>query len=84
MAKYDLVIKSGTIIDGLQTPRFRGDIAIKDGQIAEISGSIPSVLAERTIDARGKVVAPGVVDLHTHYDSQIFWTPGARCRAGMG
>ncbi|GLR66993.1 amidohydrolase [Acidocella aquatica] len=75
MARYDLVIKNGTIIDGLQTPRYRADVAVKDGIIVEIGGNIAADLAETVIDAAGKIVAPGVVDLHTHYDSQIFWDP---------
>ncbi|MEY4160346.1 MAG: hypothetical protein RLZZ136_967, partial [Pseudomonadota bacterium] len=75
MTKYDLLIKGGTIIDGLQTPRYRGDIAVKDGIIVEIGGSIPSAQSAEVIDATGKIVAPGVVDLHTHYDSQLFWDP---------
>ncbi len=75
MAKFDLLIKGGTIIDGLQTPRFCGDIAVKDGTIAEIGGNIPADQAVEVVDATGKIVAPGVVDLHTHYDSQLFWDP---------
>ena len=75
MAKFDLVLKGGTIIDGLQTPRYRGDIGVLDGKIAEISSNIPETDAKRVIDARGQVVAPGFVDLHTHYDSQLFWDP---------
>ncbi len=75
MSKYDLVIKGGTIIDGLQTPRYRGDIGILDGKIVEISNGIPAERAKRVIDAKGKIVAPGFVDLHTHYDSQLFWDP---------
>ncbi|WGM47536.1 hypothetical protein KOAAANKH_02413 [Brevundimonas sp. NIBR10] len=75
MPKFDIVIKGGTIIDGLRTPRFRGDIAIKDDKIVQIGGNIPVDDAGRVIDAAGKVVAPGVVDLHTHYDSQLFWDP---------
>jgi N-acyl-D-amino-acid deacylase len=75
LAKYDLLLKGGTIIDGIQTPRFRGDIAVKDGKIVEIGGNISRHLAETVIDAQEKIVAPGVIDLHTHYDSQIFWDP---------
>ncbi|MCK9902102.1 aminoacylase [Parafrankia colletiae] len=74
MAMYDLVIKGGTVIDGLQTPRFRADIAITDGRIAQI-GRVPASSGAEIVDAAGKVVAPGVVDLHTHYDSQLFWDP---------
>jgi N-acyl-D-amino-acid deacylase len=75
MAKFDIVIKGGTIFDGLQTPRYRGDIGVKDGNIVEISSCIPEHDADQVIDARGKNVAPGFVDLHTHYDSQLFWDP---------
>ena len=46
MAKFDLVLKGGTIIDGLQTPRYRSDIGIKDGKIAEISSNIPEADAQ--------------------------------------
>lgn len=72
---YDLVIKNGTIIDGMQTPRYRGDLGIRDGKIVEISSDIPAADARQVIDAEGKIVAPGFIDLHTHYDSQIFWDP---------
>lgn len=72
---YDLLIKNGTVVDGTQAPRFLGDIAIKDGIIAEIGGDIPAHTAGKVIDAQGKMVAPGVVDLHTHYDAQVHWDP---------
>jgi N-acyl-D-amino-acid deacylase len=74
VATYDLVIKGGTVIDGLRTPRFKGDVAIKDGKIAQI-GSVDASDGAAVVDASGRVVAPGVVDLHTHYDSQVFWDP---------
>ena len=72
---YDLVIKGGMIIDGMQTPRYRGDIGVRDGLIVEIGSNIAVAGAKRVIDAKGKIVAPGFVDLHTHYDSQLFWDP---------
>ena len=71
---YDIVIKNGMIVDGSRLPRFRGDIAIKDGRIASI-GRIAATDGARVLDAAGLVVAPGFVDLHTHYDAQIFWDP---------
>jgi N-acyl-D-amino-acid deacylase len=74
MSKFDTVIKGGTIIDGLRTPRFKADIGIIDGKIAQIGG-INDLDGAKVIDATGLVVAPGVVDLHTHYDSQVFWDP---------
>jgi N-acyl-D-amino-acid deacylase len=74
MPTYDLVIKSGTVIDGLRTPRYKADIGIAGGKIVSI-GRIDASDAAEVVDASGKIVAPGVVDLHTHYDSQVFWDP---------
>ena len=74
MAHYDRVIRGGMIVDGSRLPRFRGDIGIKDGRVAEI-GHIGAGEADETIDAGGLIVAPGFVDLHTHYDAQLFWDP---------
>ena len=74
MADYDIIIKGGTVVDGTRTPRYVGDIAIKDGRIAQIGG-LKGKTAERVLDAAGRIVAPGFVDLHTHYDAQIFWDP---------
>ncbi|MGC1887179.1 MAG: amidohydrolase family protein [Stellaceae bacterium] len=70
---YDLLIRNGRIIDGSGMPAFRGDAGIKDGKIAEI-GKL-SGPAERTIDADGRVVAPGFIDNHCHYDAQVTWDP---------
>jgi N-acyl-D-amino-acid deacylase len=74
MARYDRVIRGGMVVDGSRLPRFRGDIGIKDGRIAEI-GQISASDADEVIDAGGLIVAPGFVDLHTHYDAQLFWDP---------
>lgn len=74
MVDYDILIKGGTIVDGTRTPRYIGDIAIKDGKIAQIGG-LKGKTAHRVLDATGRIVAPGFVDLHTHYDAQIFWDP---------
>ena len=74
MAEYDLVIRGGTIVDGTGVPRYRADLAVKNGRIAKISGKIPSGSA-RQIDGSGCIVAPGAVDLHTHYDAQVQWDP---------
>ncbi|HAN07409.1 MAG TPA: aminoacylase [Acidimicrobiaceae bacterium] len=71
---YDIVIKDGFIFDGTGAPRVRGDIGITDGHVSEI-GRVDSKNAKRVIDATGMHVAPGFVDLHTHYDAQIFWDP---------
>ena len=70
----DIQIKGGTIVDGTRVPRFRGDVFIKDGKIAQIGGRARG-FAKKVIEADGLVVAPGFVDLHTHYDAQIRWDP---------
>lgn len=74
MAEFDIHIRGGTIVDGTRVPRFRGDVWIKDGKVAQIGGRSPG-FAKKTIDADGLIVAPGFVDLHTHYDAQIRWDP---------
>ena len=71
---YDLVIRGGTIVDGRGLPRYKADLAVKDGRIAMISGKINAGGA-RELDAGGCIVAPGAVDLHTHYDAQVNWDP---------
>ena len=74
MPQFDLVLKNGMIVDGTGAPRFRDDIGIKNGRIAKI-GRILAHEAAEVIDADGLIVAPGFIDLHTHYDAQIFWDP---------
>ena len=74
MAEYDIIIRGGMVVDGTLTPRYVSDIAIKDGKIAKIGG-LNGKSGTRVLDAPGLVVAPGFVDLHTHYDAQIQWDP---------
>jgi N-acyl-D-amino-acid deacylase len=74
MHTFDTIIAGGIVVDGRRNPRYRADVAIKDGRVAAI-GRLHASDAERVIDATGLIVAPGFVDLHTHYDAQIFWDP---------
>ena len=68
---YDLVIRNGIVVDGTGAKRYRADVAIAGGKVADI-GKVTEG-ARRTVDADGLVVAPGFVDPHTHYDAQICW-----------
>ena len=74
MPRFDTIIKNGMVIDGTRAPRYRGDIGIKDGRIAELASWTPAKVRGE-IDASGLIVAPGFIDLHTHYDAQVFWDP---------
>ena len=68
---FDLLVRGGTLIDGTGAPRAAGDLGVENGKITalgEVKGS-----AEREIDATGCIVAPGFVDVHTHYDAQVMW-----------
>ena len=69
---HDLVIRGGTLVDGTGAPSFSGDLGISDGRVAEV-GKVGA--GRREIDAGGLLVAPGWVDIHTHYDGQATWDP---------
>ena len=68
---FDTVIRGGTVVDGTGAPAFIGDVAVQDGRIAAV-GKVEG-RAKRTINAEGRLVAPGWVDIHTHYDGQATW-----------
>ncbi len=70
---YDLLIRNGTIVDGLGGEPYVGDVGVRDGVITAV-GHVNGETAEREIDATGLLVTPGFVDLHTHYDGQAIWS----------
>jgi N-acyl-D-aspartate/D-glutamate deacylase len=68
----EIVIRGGTVVDGTGAPGRLADVAIRDGRIAAIGSGLDGA---QTLDASGCVVAPGFIDIHTHYDAQVFWDP---------
>src|SRR5881296_2334717 len=68
---FELAIRGGTIVDGTGSPAVRGDVGIRDGRIAAL-GEVKGTAAQ-TVEAGGLVVAPGFIDVHTHYDAQVMW-----------
>lgn len=76
MADYDLIVRGGHVVDGTGLPRRRVDVGVRDGKVATLA-RLESASADEEIDATGLVVAPGIVDAHTHYDPQITFDPYA-------
>ena len=81
--EVDLVIRGGTIADGSGADLFEGDVAVSDGRIVAVGGEGAFRGAEE-LDARGKLVTPGFVDIHTHYDGQVTWENTLSPSSGHG
>src|SRR6476660_3550703 len=70
---HDLIVRGGTVVDGTGEPAVAADVAVDGGRITQV-GRVEGDAAE-VIDATGKLVTPGFVDVHTHYDGQVTWDP---------
>ncbi|MFM8554375.1 MAG: amidohydrolase family protein, partial [Acidimicrobiales bacterium] len=70
--EFDLVIRGGTVVDGTGAPRRTADVAMNEGRIVSVAAGIAGRGREE-IDASGRIVTPGFVDVHTHYDGQLTW-----------
>src|SRR5204863_10073332 len=79
---HDLVIDNASVIDGLGGPARAGGVAVTDGRIVAVGGDLG--VARRRVDARGLTLAPGIVDLHTHYDAQLTWDSFATPSTALG
>src|SRR5215510_3536510 len=80
---HDLLIRGGTVIDGTRAPRFDADIAVQGGRIAAI-GDLSGHSADTVIDARGRIVAPGFIDSHTHDDQAVLSQAGMPFKVSQG
>ncbi len=83
MSDFDLLIKGGLVYDGTGAPAARLDIGVKDGRITAVADNLESN-ADRIIDATGKIVTPGFVDVHTHYDGQATWDVHMQPSSNLG
>jgi N-acyl-D-amino-acid deacylase len=80
---YDVLIRGGHVVDGTGNPWFAGDVAIKNGRVAAV-GRLPNATASRIVDASGRVVAPGFIDLHTHSDISLLADGTAQSKVRQG
>ena len=79
-----LALRGATVIDGTGSPRYRADVVIADGQIAEIAKSGEPIVADRSIDVTGLVLAPGFIDMHAHSDLALLTEPAQLAKISQG
>jgi N-acyl-D-aspartate/D-glutamate deacylase len=79
---YDLVIRNARICDGTGSPAFPGAVGVRNDEIVAVGEHVGRGVQE--VDAQGLTLAPGIIDIHTHYDAQITWDPFATPSAGLG
>jgi len=79
---HDLVIRNARVFDGLGNDALEGSVGVKDGRIVEIGADIGA--GRETVDAQGLALAPGIVDIHTHFDAQLTWDPWATPSVALG
>jgi N-acyl-D-amino-acid deacylase len=82
MSEYDLIVRNAVLHDGLGGEPIKGDLAVKDGKVSAVGNVHGS--GEHEVDAGGQIVAPGIVDVHTHYDAQLTWDPTASPSPALG
>ena len=83
MERFDLIIRNGDVVDGTGVASARLDIGVRDGRIAKLAKTIEGE-ADRVVDATGKIVTPGFVDVHTHYDGQATWDDHLKPSSSLG
>src|SRR5665213_3698411 len=71
---FDLLVRNGHVVDGTGRAGLQADVAVSDGKVVAVEPDI-SDSATRVIDAEGRIVAPGFIDIHTHFDAQVLWDP---------
>lgn len=84
MPSTALLIKNGTVVDGTGNPAFEADIRLQNGLVAEIASNLAQEEGEQTIDARGCLVTPGLIESHTHFDGTMWWQPDLEPLPGCG
>jgi N-acyl-D-amino-acid deacylase len=82
-ANFDVIVAGGTVIDGTKRPRFRADVGIRGGIIAAV-GNLQAAQAGRRMEATGKIVSPGFIDVHTHSDGWLIAEPRLGCKLSQG